>query len=125
MTHRTLTADELLRLPEAGLVDIGGHPMSHPALSTLARAEQRPQIQTSNTMLEQMLHDRVISFAYPLGSGTPETVALAGEAGFLRTCLSDADVVFRAAARLRLARPCLRDNDGGAFAGWLRWWLAR
>jgi peptidoglycan/xylan/chitin deacetylase (PgdA/CDA1 family) len=105
MTRGTVTADELLLLPEAGLVDIGAHPMSHPALSTLGRAEQRAQIQTSKTMLEQILNDRVISFAYPLGSGTPETV--------------------RAADPLRLPRPCGRDNDGETFARWLRWWLGR
>jgi hypothetical protein len=66
-----------------------------------ARAEQRAQIQTSNTMLEQMLNDRVISF---------ESVA---------------DVVLRAADPLRLPRLCVPDNDGGTFARWLRWWLGR
>jgi hypothetical protein len=115
MTHRSVAVDELLRLPEAGLVDIGGHPMPQP----LARAEQRAQIQTSNTMLEQMLNDRVISFAYVLGSGTPETVALAGGAGFLRTGLSDARVVFPSADPLRLPRLCVPGNDGGTLARWL------
>lgn len=81
LTHRTLTADELLRLQQGGLVDIGAHTISHPALATLSRAEQRAEIRKSKTMLEQMLNDRVISFAYPHGSGTSETAELVGEAG--------------------------------------------
>ena len=87
--------------------------------------EQRAQIQMSNTMLEQMPNHRVISPAYVLRSGTSETVALAAEAGFLRTSLSDAHVGFRSADPMRLPRLCVPGNDGGTLGSWLGRWLGR
>jgi peptidoglycan/xylan/chitin deacetylase (PgdA/CDA1 family) len=122
-THRTLTAEEAVRLADGGLVEIGAHTMTHPVLAALSAAEQREEIQRSKARLEAVLEHEVVSFAYPHGSSTPEAAASVGEAGFVCACSSQPDAVFRGAQRFHLPRLGVRDWDGESFAQWLRWWL--
>jgi peptidoglycan/xylan/chitin deacetylase (PgdA/CDA1 family) len=122
-SHRTLTTDEVVRLAQGGLVEIGAHTVTHPVLAALPPAEQRREVQESKARLEAALGLEVASFAYPHGSCPPEAVASVGEAGFACACSSEPQVVFRDADRLRLPRLVVRDWDGATFARWLKWWL--
>lgn len=122
-THEALTAEEAVHLDQGGLMEVGAHTMTHAVLAALPAAEQRDEIQQSKVRLEAMLGHRVVSFAYPHGSRTPETAALVGEAGFVCACSSDPDAVFRDADPLQLPRIGVRDWDGDAFARWFRWWV--
>jgi hypothetical protein len=124
LSHQTLTAEELGRLADDGLVNIGAHTMTHPALATLPPEAQQHEIRESKACLEALLGRPVLSFAYPHGSSTPEAVASLAQAGFTYACGSRAEAVFRGADRFHLPRLVVRDWDGDAFAEWLRWWLA-
>jgi peptidoglycan/xylan/chitin deacetylase (PgdA/CDA1 family) len=76
---------ELRTLARHPLVTIGGHTESHPALSLLAPAEARQEIDGNRRYLERLLDRPVRHFAYPYGApgafGDRE-VALAADIGF-------------------------------------------
>jgi len=123
LSHRTLTADEVVLLAQGGLVEIGAHTMTHPMLATLPISLQREEISQSKACLEDLLDQPVDSFAYPHGSYTGETNALIREAGFKYACSSDTDAVWRGADPFKMPRVVVRDWDGDEFARWLKGWL--
>ena len=84
-----LSSSELLSLVQGGLIDIGAHTISHPALSILPKDQQRREIQGSKKVLETILHAPVNSFSYPFGQPvdyTQETISLVKESGFECAC---------------------------------------
>jgi peptidoglycan/xylan/chitin deacetylase (PgdA/CDA1 family) len=107
-----MTADEVARLAESKLIDVGAHTVTHPVLSTLSISMQREEILGSKTRLEEILGRQVTGFAYPFGSQrdyTPETVRLAREAGFDYACSNFRDVIFSGIDRYQLPRIPVRD----------------
>jgi len=126
LTHRVLSADEILRLAEGGLVDIGAHSLTHGILSSLSLTEQRTEVEGSKRRLEKILGRPVKSFAYPFGlrsDYTPESVALVREAGFDSACANFPGIVWRSSDRFQLPRLLIRDWGGEVFERQLRRWL--
>lgn len=122
-THRTLTPEELTKLAEGGLVELGAHTMTHPVLSVLPVEAQRAEIQGSKARLEEILGCPVTSFAYPYGGRshyTAETLAIVRETGFACACSAFADFVWQGTKRFELPRVYVRDWDGDEFARRLR-----
>jgi peptidoglycan/xylan/chitin deacetylase (PgdA/CDA1 family) len=82
-----MSPEELRRISEDGLIEIGGHTRTHVQLSALSRAEQHDEIAGGKAELETMLERPVRCFAYPYGSPTTDfntcSVEVAREAGFL------------------------------------------
>jgi peptidoglycan/xylan/chitin deacetylase (PgdA/CDA1 family) len=118
-THRPLTADEVARLAESKLIDIGAHTVTHPVLSTLSVSMQREEIHGSKTRLEEILGRQVTSFAYPFGSQrdyTSETVRLAQQAGFDCACANFRDVIFSGADCYQLPRIPVRNWEEDEFS---------
>ena len=81
-SHRTLTPDELIEVERGGLIDIGGHSVTHPVLSALPLDAQREEITKNKSELEEILGHPVRSFAYPHGAYSRETAAAVRHAGF-------------------------------------------
>ncbi|MCH7873212.1 MAG: polysaccharide deacetylase family protein, partial [Planctomycetes bacterium] len=50
-SHRAMSTDDLLELTAGGLVEVGGHTVTHPVLSTLRRSAQRDEIASGKTKL--------------------------------------------------------------------------
>jgi peptidoglycan/xylan/chitin deacetylase (PgdA/CDA1 family) len=69
-----------------GGMQVGAHTLTHPILAGLSRDQARAEILGSKQVLEELLSEPVLSFAYPNGKPdvdyTAETVQLAHEAGF-------------------------------------------
>jgi peptidoglycan/xylan/chitin deacetylase (PgdA/CDA1 family) len=122
-SHRTLNVDELSRLSEPGLIEIGAHSMTHPALEHLSEGEQRHEVERSKVRLEELLGTPVTSFAFPHGSCGDRTRRIVADAGFACACDSRSEPVWRSADRLRLPRVCVRDWDADAFTRWFTWWM--
>ena len=125
-THRTLSADELVRLANGGLIEIGAHTVSHPVLATMPLDLQKEEISHSKTRLEKILGRRVSSFAYPFGGRshyTDETVAAVREFGFESACSSFAGIVCRGTDRWQLPRFLVRDWDGEQFGRYFEGWI--
>lgn len=77
-----MSAEQLKELHSSGLVEIGGHTMTHPRLSTLSEADQRTQIETNKQELEELLQTKLCSFAYPYGDHNQCSKDIAQQAGY-------------------------------------------
>lgn len=119
-THRPMTADEVARLAEGGLIDIGAHTVTHPVLSALPIASQREEISASKRRLEGILGRPVTTIAFPYGSRrdyTGETVAFVQEAGFECASSNFRDVIFFVVDCYQLPRISVRSWDGEELRG--------
>lgn len=124
-THRTLAAQELIRLADGRLVEIGSHTVSHPVLSALPVNLQAEEISLSKSMLEGLLGDPIRTFAYPFGGHshyTAETVAAVRAAGFQWACSNFAGLVRADTDPWQLPRFLVRDCDGDQLACALEQW---
>ena len=88
ITHRPLTIAELSEIERGGIIELGGHTVSHPLLSEQSVVVQREEIKQSKLDLERLLNHPVTSFAYPFGAYCDETPALSRR-GRISICLFD------------------------------------
>lgn len=93
-----LTGEQLRRLNQCELIDIGAHTVNHPILVRLDDAAAELEIRDSKLRLEKMLGESVELFAYPNGKpGTdylPQHVKMVAKAGF-RCAVSTRDAAAR------------------------------
>lgn len=122
-THRPLTSSEMGWLEQGGLIEVGAHTVTHPLLANRSLTTQRKEIMGGKTELEDILGHSVISFSYPYGNYTAETVALIQEAGFSCACSTVADNVWRNTDLFRLPRFEVKDWGGDEFARRLSKWF--
>ncbi len=125
-THRVLSPEEMIRLTDGALVEVGSHTMTHTVLSTLPAGLQAREISQSKLRLEEILGRRVESFAYPHGGPshyTQETVAAVREAGFHCACVAFAGLIGRTPDPWQLPRFLVRDWGGEEFDRRLSEWF--
>lgn len=122
-SHAVLTAQETRSLGADGLVEIGAHTMTHPALSRLWASEQAEEVRLSRAVLEDISGRRVTSMAYPHGAASLLTERIVRDAGYRQACSSEAGTVRRNSDLFRLPRFVVRDWDGDTFERCLRGWL--
>lgn len=111
-----LSREQARRLAASPWIEIGAHSVTHAALSTLAREAQRLEIGHSRQQLEQIVGQRVTSFAYPFGDEEPDTAALVREAGFSAACTAEPAAVRAGADPFRLPRIAVGDWDARMLA---------
>jgi peptidoglycan/xylan/chitin deacetylase (PgdA/CDA1 family) len=122
-THRILSGDEVVRMAEGGLVEVGSHTVTHPVLTTLPLAAQREEIRQSKASLEDVLGRPVASLSYPHGSYTSQTAAFVREAGFACACSSRSDLVWRGTDCFQLPRMVVENCNGEVFTQQLKRWI--
>ena len=125
-THRALSHDGLARLLGGGVMDVGAHSTTHPALSAIPLAAQRSEIAGSKTRLREITGRETTGFSYPFGGRadyTPATVALVREAGFVLACSNVRGLVRPRSDCFQLPRVLVRDWDADTFAARLREWF--
>jgi peptidoglycan/xylan/chitin deacetylase (PgdA/CDA1 family) len=121
--RKVLSADEVRRLAQGNLLEIGAHTVSHPNLARLPISEQQTEVQQSKSYIEDLLNQPVTSFAYPHGSLSDATVAVVRDAGYACACTSSNDVVWNRSNCFQLPRFWAGDWDESLFARWLNRWL--
>ena len=93
-----LSSEQLRRLNQAELIDIGAHTVNHPILARLDDAAAEAEICGSKVQLERLLGESVELFAYPNGKPgndyLPQHVSQVQGAGF-RYALSTSEGVAR------------------------------
>jgi peptidoglycan/xylan/chitin deacetylase (PgdA/CDA1 family) len=82
---RNMTADEVRELHRAG-VEIGGHTVTHPDLTTLSFAAARDEVRDGCAQLAEITGAPVDVFAYPFGFANAETIRATGAAGVRAAC---------------------------------------
>lgn len=116
---RPFSCEEVVRLAEGRLVEIGAHTATHPILSSCTTAEQETEIFQSKSYLEKLLSRTVRHFSYPSGRPfdyTKKTIEIVRRAGFVSACCSYAGVIWRGSSCFNLPRLLIRDYDIDTFA---------
>ena len=83
---RAMTRAELLRLAGSGQIEIGGHTLTHAALTLVPPAIAAREIADGRAALRDLTGQAVESFAYPFGMHDKPTAGLVRDAGFKRSC---------------------------------------
>jgi peptidoglycan/xylan/chitin deacetylase (PgdA/CDA1 family) len=101
---RMLDWEGVLELTASGLVDVGAHSRTHPALPRLDEAEARTEIAGSRAEIAEALGRAPTTFAYPAGLYGRREVRLAAEAGYGASLTVNGGVNDAASDRQALAR---------------------
>jgi peptidoglycan/xylan/chitin deacetylase (PgdA/CDA1 family) len=123
-SHRPLSLEEVVALGEGGLVEVGAHTVTHPALRKLSPDLQRDEISGSKSRLEAILDRPVIGFSYPYGILSEQTVGIVQKAGFSCACSTRADAVRISSERFQLPRVEVQDSNGEELARQLSRWFS-
>jgi peptidoglycan/xylan/chitin deacetylase (PgdA/CDA1 family) len=124
--HRPLSLEEVERLHQGRLVEVGAHTITHPILSALPSVSQAHEIRKNKARLEKILDRSVSSFAYPYGKPydyTAQTIDIVRQAGFTCACASFAGLVRRSSDRFQLPRVYVRNWNGDRLAQQLNRWF--
>lgn len=122
-SHRVMSPAEIIALEDGGLLEAGGHTVTHPFLPDLASADQRHEMSQSLAALESILGRRQRSFSYPFGGATAETIRLARELGVREAVGIQEETTWHLSDPFRLPRFAVRNWDGNEFEGRLRTWF--
>jgi len=123
-TPRAMSEEELLRLVDGGLMELGAHTSHHPMLPQLSFERQKEEIQSSKRDLEALLSEKIAGFSYPNGRATVDAKRLVREMGFTYACTSLHDVIRPGSDVYELTRFWQRDVDGDRFVKGLNRWMS-
>jgi peptidoglycan/xylan/chitin deacetylase (PgdA/CDA1 family)/glycosyltransferase involved in cell wall biosynthesis len=77
-----MSPDQIKEMADSGLVEFGGHTLTHPHLNTLDKDAQHHEIAENKAQLERLLDRKLASLAYPFGSHNQDSKTLAQELGY-------------------------------------------
>lgn len=120
-----LTVDQLKNLVKGGFIDVGGHTVSHPKLTSKSLEIQKQEILQGKIYLEDVLATTIHTFSYPFGDYSQETIPFVKEAGFVGACTTVSDIVRKENSVYELPRFEVIDWDGETFEKKLHKWLYR
>jgi len=106
-----LSSEEIKLLAKEELFEIGAHSMTHMDLASLSKQQQYNEIIGSKKTLEQLIGTPVVSFSYPYGIKTPETISLVQEAGFSCACSVEEGITQEATNLYELPRLEMKNWD--------------
>lgn len=118
--HRSLHADELFDLTRDGLISVGSHTQTHPALSELPFRFQLEELATSRQSLTRIVGHEVVHVAYPYGNYNAETFCAAAAAGYEAGFTTSRRPVRNLTERYRLPRCWVNSWDTTDFDTYLR-----
>ena len=101
---RAMTWTQARWLAEQSLIEIGAHTVTHPALAEASEEVQLQEMTASVRDCERIIGRSIVSFAYPYGSYSAHTVAIARDIGLHQACTTNATPVDRTSSRLELPR---------------------
>jgi len=116
--HRTMSAQELRKLEEGGLITIGGHTHSYVKLSSLPKWQQIEEILKNKNVLEEVLGHSIKYFSYPFGndnSYTAETISILEDIGFNLACGNSYGTVSITGQTNRYELPRVKVGDWNPF----------
>ncbi len=77
-----LTRDQIKKIDQSGLVEIGSHTVSHPSLPSLTKEEQLQELGGSKSLLEELLGKKINLICYPYGAYNQQVEILAKQVGY-------------------------------------------
>ena len=122
--RRSMSEEELLRLMDGGLIELGAHTRHHPMLPQLSVERQREEIQSSKQDLERILGQNINGFSYPNGQATVDAKQIVRELDFSYACTSMNDVIGLRSDLYELTRFWQQNVDGDRFMKKLNTWMS-
>lgn len=125
-SHRKMTSGQVRELARSGLIEIGGHTVTHPLLSAEKREDQVPEIAGGKLAIEAVLGRSIGSFSYPFGGRrdyTPDSVGAVKSAGFGYACSNFTGVINAGVDLFQLPRMLVRNWNAAEFRRRLISWL--
>jgi peptidoglycan/xylan/chitin deacetylase (PgdA/CDA1 family) len=111
-----MTQADVSEICADGLVELGGHTVTHPVLTTLDAAERRREIREGKEECERLAGRPIEGFAYPHGAMDADTRAAVEECGFSWACSTESIAVPRTGVdRYALPRVFVPDCDANTF----------
>ncbi len=102
-----MTEDEVIELSKAGM-EIGGHTLNHPVLTSTTLQDARKDIEQGKQQLEEIIHKPLKFFAYPSGrfgkDYDKDHVNIVKNAGFLAAVSTNDGVVTNVSETFELPR---------------------
>lgn len=127
LTHKTLTSEEVFRLNQSELMEVGGHSINHELFYELPEYRQKQEISGSKAILEKLLKCEITSFAYPFGGKSHYSTwapLLVKEAGFMRACSNFPELFSDKCDPYQIPRFLVRNWGGEEFLSNLKKWLS-
>ncbi len=118
--YQTMFSDNIYTVGQSDLIDIGGHTVTHPFLSTIPIAMQEDEINMNKISLEEIIGQPITSFAYPHGDFSNDSVRIVRESGFSFACSTIGNMVFRNTDPFILPRIAAKNWNGDEFERKLR-----
>ena len=116
-----MSSNQIKELLADGLVDLGGHSVSHPVLPSRSADEQKHEIAACKAECESLSGRAISGFAYPYGEFDDESMRLVRESGFDWACSTEEKGLGRPVSNLfSLPRIQVMDWKGKTFASALR-----
>jgi peptidoglycan/xylan/chitin deacetylase (PgdA/CDA1 family) len=110
--HRPMTKDEVASFSKDELIDIGAHTLSHPRLSTQPPTAQHFEISRSKEICEELIGREVVSFSYPFGDKSAQTMMLVRRANLQLACTTRFSPVRSTDDCFDLPRFCISNWNG-------------
>lgn len=123
-SRRPLTGEQLQQISNAGLVEVGAHSLTHPALPSLSPEAQAHELSASKHRLEELIRKPILGFSYPQGRSTPELEEQTRSAGYAFACGSVANAVTRRSSLYSLPRVSAPDWGEDRFKSFIERHLA-
>ena len=123
-SRRVMTPAQVTQLAERGLVQIGAHTITHPALPARTQEDRRAEVEESKATVEAWLGREVASFAYPYGLYDSDSIATVRDAGFRFACAGDHRAVWSGDNPLLLPRVDVPPRSGDVVARLLHRYLS-
>lgn len=77
-----MNSEEVKDLHKSGLIEFGGHTLSHPSMIKLENEELLKEILKNKKHIEDIVGEKIISFAYPYGHNSKRIQTLIKKAGY-------------------------------------------
>ena len=90
---KPMSSDEISAFLSEGLVELGAHTVTHPALTFLSRLESRREIEGSGHRCRELATKSVNGFAYPYGDMSSEVRNDVARLGFSWACSTEGGFV--------------------------------
>jgi peptidoglycan/xylan/chitin deacetylase (PgdA/CDA1 family) len=121
--YRSISMTQLHELSAHTLFTIGAHTVTHPALASHSASVQEYELATSRQLLREATGHPVDLLAYPYGSNSSETAAIAAQLGFKAAFTTDARLITTATGAYKLGRFQVNNWDGNEFKRRLAAWF--
>jgi len=115
-----LSDDEVMELLDSGLIEIGGHTLTHTNLKNLDESESQREICTSKEQIKTQFQTACSSFAYPFGLYGAKDEKIVGDCGYTSAVTTEVGIAdLLECEPFKIPRVTVSGKDN-FFAFWLK-----